>query len=254
MIVSDTDARAFTGADEGDSLLGMLQHGVERAVRQFVGWELERATYTRYYPRSDPGGDTDPFVVGQGSIASLGGLSEVLQLDHMYVLNSDLSVYEQSEAYYGQGSDADWSSNQLTKGESWVLDTADGQVSESGQLIRLDGTWPKQRGSVKVTYTAGFTASELLGTKSGVESYTDASDIRMAVLLALGKAYSQAKMHQHSGDPKRPSGLITSESITGYSYSLHPEVAAMMSGLADSLPLECHRLLHKYKRYANPLG
>lgn len=254
MIVSDADAHAFTGADEGDSLLGFVHLGIERAVTRFVGWKMERATYTRYYPRSDPGGDADPFVLGQGTVAALGGLSDVLVLDHCYVLNADMSIFEQSEAYYGQGDDADWSANQLTRGESWVLDTADGYVSESGMVIRLDGTWPKQRGSVKAIYRAGFTASELLGTKSGAESYTDASDVRLAVLLALGKAYGQAKTHQYNKDAKRPGVLITSESITGYSYGMHPEVAAMLAGLTGALPLESMRLLQSYKRYGNPLG
>lgn len=252
MIVTDTDVRTFCGAPESDSaLLAMIHAPVEADVKRFLGWDPERATVTRYFPKGEFGGKPHPFVGAFGVVKQSGGTGEVLALDHKYVLNdSSLVVYECSGSYAGQHADTSW--ELLTKGTQYALEidednTANGdRVSRSGHLLRLDADWPRSQGSVKVTYTAGFTANEFLGTVSG-EDYTDASDIRYAVLQAVGRAYNQAKMHQYQQNSGRPGGLVTGESIQGYSYSMEGGAAVQMAGMAMALPVEVQERLTRYR-------
>ena len=255
-IVSLADARAFCGAPEGDAVLGMIQKGVEKDIAQFIGWEVERASYTRFYPKGDVGGKDDYFVAQFGSIPRVGGTSDALCLDHKYVLlNSTLRVYEYSGAYYGQVSETNWANNELTRGTHYALEMdGDQNVSRSGILLRLGADWPRGRGGVKVEYMAGFTATELNGNMNGEADHTDASDIRLATLQALGRAFNQAKMHQYNQKTGRVGGLVTSESIGGYSYSMEGGSAVAMAGMGQILPVEVQHRLWKYSnRYSDML-
>jgi hypothetical protein len=231
----------------------MIHKAVEKDVAQFLGWEVERATYTRYFPKGDVGGKDDYFVGQFGSIPRVGGTTDALCLDHKYVLlNSTLRVYEYSGAYYGQVSETNWASNELTRGTHYALEMdGDEYVSRSGILIRLGADWPRSRGGVKVSYMAGFTATEFTGAMNGEADHTNASDIRYSVLQALGRAYSQAKMHQYSQKTGRVGGLVTSESIGGYSYSMDGGAAVAMAGMGQTLPVEVQHRLMKYRRFGD---
>ena len=254
MIVSETDARAFCGAADGDAVLAAIHRPVEKSVANFLRWPPERATYTLFFPRNESGGDEDYFVQEYGSVPRVGGTSDILQLDHKFVLMDGLSVNEYSGIYFGQVSGLNWGDGLLTRGTNYVLETADGQVSESGCLVRLSASWPRRRGSIRVIYAAGFTSTELLGTKTGSEDYTDASDIRYATLLALQAAYNEAKSHRFDQASGRPGGAVTSESIQGYSFGFHSEVAAMLTGVIQELPLKSQLLLQRYRLYGSVLG
>ncbi len=255
-IVSDADASTFLGIAPGDPLMALVHRGVEKDVIQFLGWNPARGTYTRYLPKSEGGGRDDYFVGAYGVIPRAGGATELLALEHKYVLNSGIEVQEGPDGNFGQRSDAVWTN--LTKGTHFILQIDEeegvngGLVSRSGTLVRIGTEWPKSRGSVKATYTAGFTVTELDGTLSGASDYTDASDLRLAVLQALGRAYNQAKMHQAQASG-RSGGLATSESIDGYSYSLDGSTAQMNLGLVQPLPLEVQLRLQRYRRYGGLL-
>jgi hypothetical protein len=259
MLVTDVDARTFCGIPEGDPVLPLIHRSIEKDIEQFLGWNPERRAYTRTYPKGEPGGRDDYFVGAYGVIPRAGGTTDVLQLDHKYVLDDGiLNVQECAGAYYGKAPGTTWQT--LTKGQDFVLEVDQdessdgGHVSRSGHLIRMGTEWPKSRGSVKVTYTAGFTATELSGIMGGEADYTNASDIKLAVLQSIGRAYNQAKMHQYSQATGRPGGLVSSESIDGYSYSLDGAVAQATMGLGMTLPPEVQARLQKYRKYGSLLG
>jgi len=258
VIVTETEARAFCGAPEGDPVLTMIHRGVENDITQFLGWKPERQTHTRTFPHSEFGGRDDYFVGSFGVVPRAGGVTDVLALDHKYVLNDGtLYVQESAGAYFGQTTNTTWQT--LTKGSHYAIEVDEdessdgGHVSRSGTLLRIGTEWPKSRGSVRVTYNAGFTATELDGSLSGEADYTDASAIKYSVMQALGRAFNQAKMHQYTQQTGRPGGLATSESISGYSYSLDGASAQMTVGLGMVLPVEVMQRLQKFRKYGSLL-
>ncbi len=245
-ILDNESARAFLDVDADEHLVPFLRPMVERAVEQCVGWEIEQATYTRYYPKSERGGGNVPYFPGTfGGQPQVGGQTYCIFLDHKFVRTTSLQVWEKSGAYFGQAETFD-DDSELTIGTHFVLDM-DGSstVSESGCLRRLSAYWPTAVGSVKVTYKAGFSATELKGSAST----WDASDLRYATLLTLQQAYNQLKTHQKDADTGKR-GLITAETIEGYSYQLDPGVAATLQGMQVEVPPAARRILDKYRRYS----
>ncbi len=238
--------RALLGVDADDPLVPFLRPMVERAVEQVVGWEIEQASHTRYYPKTEKGGESEPYFPGVfGGQPQIGGQTYCIFLDHKFVRTTNLEVWEKSGAYFGQAATFD-ADSKLTIGTHYVLDM-DGSdaVSESGCLRRLSAYWPTTPGSVKVTYTAGFSSTELKGSAST----WDASDLRYATLMTLQQAYNQVMTHQRDADTGRR-GLITAESIEGYSYQLDRGVAATLQGMQVEVPPAARRILDKYRRYS----
>lgn len=245
-IVSDLEARSYVGVDSDDTLLPVIRPLVEKAVRNFVGWDLEQAEYTRYYPKTEKGGADDVFVGGFGVVSGTGGRTQKLQLDHKYALLADLEVREHSGANFGQTHVFD-DDDLLTLGTQYILVCDDGVVSKTGHVTRLAAYWPKGAGSVQVVYTAGFTPEEFEG-RSGS---TDASEIRYAVLDELQRAYQEARNYQQSSSRATVGGPIMSESVPGYSYTLAllPSAATALFGRIRPLSLQTMHRLQKFRRW-----
>lgn len=246
-ILDNETARTFLGVDADEHLVPFLRPMVERAVEQCVGWSIEQATYTRYYPKGERGGANVPYFPGPfGGQPQVGGQTHCIFLDHKFVRSASLQAWEKSGAYYGQAETFD-DDSELTLGTHFVLDM-DGSdaVSESGCLRRLGACWPTDPGSVKATYKAGFTSQELKGSSGAA---WDASDLRYAALLTLQQAFNQLKTHQKDEATGRR-GLIIAESIEGYSYQLDPRIAATLQGMVVEVPPAARNLLNKYRRYS----
>jgi len=254
-IISDAEARDFLGIDSDDAILPYIRRPIEKAVKAFLRWNPERHTVTKYYPKGQVGGEYSNWPGenvaggeetwpkrGSGIVNTVGGLSTVLQLDDKFVIPSGLTVYETAGAYMGQVSSS-WTL--LTLGTHYWLDLDDANFCETGHLVRLNASWPKQPGSVKVTYSAGFTAAQLAGTDSDY----DASDIRLATFIAVQKAYNEIKTNRPNTSTGRAAGPIVSETIDGYSYTLAQSSAVAQFGFAQALPLASKKLLQRYRSY-----
>jgi hypothetical protein len=243
VIATSHEVHGFLGTDTDDPLVSLVHAPIERAINQHVGWEVEQASYTKYYPKTERGGDSSYFPGGFGGIAKAGGTSRILMLDHKYVIPTGLQVWEYSGANFGESASFG-ADSLLTSGEHYVLDLDDANVSKTGHLKRLGADWPKSRGSVKVTYTAGFTAAELAGRSGN----TNASDIKYAVLLAILKAYNQVQA-QRKKTATGTAGVITGETIDGYSYRLDPGATQLLTAMTNTLPLEVQQRLSPYRRF-----
>lgn len=248
-IVSDTDARDALNLDSTDTLLPVVRTLAERACIDFLGYDPTRpsSNYTRYYPHAEVGGHQIATFPGSfGSVGSVGGRSEVMYLEHKYVLASGFQVWESAGSYMGQYSDADWT--ELTLGTQYALDLYDDNVSRSGKVIRLGASaWPKQVGSVKVSYKAGFTATEFSGALSAATDYTDARAVRLAVFQAIAKLYNEMKGQQKSSSGHAAGAIISERTPGGYQYTLASSAVALKT-LGFGLPPEVKELLFPYKR------
>lgn len=118
-----------------------------------------------------------------------------------------------------------------------ILDSAGRKVCGDG-IIRSAGLWPSAAGSVKITYAAGYTASELAGT----DSVLDASPIRDSIIDEAVRKFKKAAVRL-KGVRGHSSGPLTSENLGDYSYSLDGGyLSAMMGYSASVLPETALRL------------
>ena len=222
------------------AVVAALYPWVERLVNKAVGWDLEQATHTEYYPKTERGGEYDAFTQMEG------GRSDVLALLHKWVRPSGLVVYEQVGAYAGQVAGAFGSDTVLTLGSDYILELDTDNVCKSGHVRRLGRRWPKQIGSVKVTYTAGFTAAEFAGTAS---TGIDASDLVYGVNLSCLKAYVQI-MAQQPGANGGASGVIVEERVGEYMHKFDSFTQGQLVGMKFTVPVEAAEIFFRYKSYS----
>lgn len=242
-IVSDTDACQILGLDATDVLLPLVRGPAEDACKDYLGWDPERSAKTEYYARTERGGESFYWLGEWGSHSSIGGRTDVQPLKRPWVLASGLQVWEFSGAWMGQSDDTDW--ELLTLGDEYYLDLDDDNVSESGHLIRLGAEWPKQRGSVKVTYTAGFTPTELNGAMTEDTDYTRASAIRLAVMETIAKAYNEMKAQQKN--PRtHAAGVLVGERVPDYGYTADGPATRLQQGMLIDVPPSAQRKLDRY--------
>lgn len=243
-IVTNEECESWLDIDSDDFLVPTIRPAVESAIHKYLRWHCVRATYTKFFPKTERGGERAPFNSWGGQPAT-GGLSRVLMLDHKWVIPSGLVVQEDTTGYMGQNPDADYTT--LTLGTEYYLDLDDANVSKTGHLIRIGRTWPKPRGSIKVTYTAGFTTDEFHGD---AEINSDADPIRMAALLGVQKAYTQVLTNRPAkAGSTKPSGPLISESVPDYSYRKDSSATLMLASMTVTLPQEAKDKLEPYRRY-----
>lgn len=253
-IIAVSDALVFLGkagsaTDAERGLLGMLIPLAEGALKRFVGYEsIEQATYTEFYPDADQlgVGDQDTLDIAGGRIV-VGGQSDnsVIPLIQLPV-RSIGSVYEDAAAFGGQGSSDFAAATLLTSGTDYYIDAQQSGLSWTGFLRRINSTWPRRRRTVKVTYTAGFTAAELDGTAT---AGINAQALKFAAILAVVGAFKTAQAYQ--GAATGGGGPLQSESIStsGHSVTYATQATALVSGMLTELPPEAQRLAQPFRRY-----
>jgi hypothetical protein len=85
-------------------------------------------------------------------------------------VRSVASLYEDSSAYAGDGSSDFAAGSLLTEGTNFWVDWDKSGICRSGRIVRIGSAWPRRKGTVKATLTAGYTANELTtGIASGIK-------------------------------------------------------------------------------------
>jgi hypothetical protein len=197
--------------------------GAEGSIKRFLRYDPTQRTRTEYYPQSDfARGSREVVWEVEGTTAVQRRLSEAstdeLQLKHIPIRSiSDLRI--DYDGRHGQASGAFGSDSQKTEGvDFWASydgwDSADADMCRDG-ILRSFGLWPITPGSVRVTYTAGYTEDELRGE----DTVVDASPIWEAILdetvRRVRKRYASMKTTRGF-----LAGVIQSENLGDYSYSL----------------------------------
>lgn len=166
----DLDIRPYfgvTACDENADLLKLAKNFAESYARKFVGHGIIQTTYTNEYQRRfQIGGDVhyemvqmvgDTVYSGRET-SSLDG--HILQLDNGFV-RSITDLREDANAYFGQGTSDFGASTALTEGTDFNLEMKDDNFSKTGRVIRINRDWSSKPGTVRITYSAGLTSSEL---------------------------------------------------------------------------------------------
>jgi len=139
-----------------------------------------------------------------------------------------------------------------TVGSQWYQDLIAAGNNATGHLFSIAG-WPREPGSVKVTYSAGYSPDELRGraTVGAVDGAVplDASPIFKAALLTLVKSFKTFVANANQARVGMAAGPLSSERLGAYSYTIDSTLISRMSGMQISVPPEALEDLQPFIHY-----
>ena len=146
-----------------------LAPNAEIAVKEYLGYDVEQATYTEYYPITDqrvPSASLDTVYAWNDSYDAnmttliMDPISEIFV--KQYPLRSIASIYQNPAAWITDPVNGDWSSQWLVApGTGWTVDWDEpGPVPQPGPSA-VAAAGPHRADRCRSTYTAGFTQPEL---------------------------------------------------------------------------------------------
>lgn len=251
-IVSNADCLTRLGVSALNALnvalLDQLIPRIERAVQDFVGYDVAQSTYTEYLPDDDLVLPNDQLVEGyegstRGAVPILrSGLGPLPLMTSRIPVRSVTSLYENLAAQDTAG--GSWvAGDLLTEGANFFVDWDESGICWSGKLFRQHGSWPWSRRTVKITYVHGFSSSELLtNTRWGTA-------FREACFDTLLQAWTQMKMFQaRVATTGQGVGPIVSERFEDWAVTYSEALLKQVGSFAISLPKSAKTQLRPYVR------
>ena len=180
-----------------DMQIGFLIQMASDWIQEAIGRQLEQRSVTEYY-------------VGTGT-------SQLCLKRRPIRLSPTPRVWVNTDGYFDSGGDGFPSTDELTFGTDFALniDQDDGTSSRSGTLVRIRGVWPRAivrraglltpsfnanaaMGSIKVTYTGGYTIDNL---PSQLRMACDLLVARLLTILPLGVEQSSESWQGRTVSP-----------------------------------------------------
>lgn len=228
-------------------VLGVLMASVDRLFADFLGYSVSSATRTEYYPPRVNLNQRDGLVEGyerSGNkvvpIDRYRNERRIIMLRHLPV-TAVVSVYENPDAQNSDPPDFP-ASTILTAGTDYRLDTEDGSVSKTGFLVRQTGPWSSAERCVKVTYTAGYTETDL------GDAY---ANFKHAFLTQVQIAFNAVKLHRMNANSLGGMpGVLASESLGDWSASYDTATNAKLYGLQNRLAPGVANMLENYVNWS----
>ena len=232
----------LTSATEAQrALAAQALAAAQGAVRRHLKYDPVSASRTEYYPQGQirPQGEGSVWEADDNEAylrARAGSSGDELQVRHIPVRATpaiDLRIDYDGRS--GTKADAFNAETQKDEGTDYwpnydMIDSAGVSVCNDG-LIRSHGLWPAEPGSVKIVYTAGYSAAELRGQ----ENVLDASPILHATIEEASRRFKKATVTGYRTGTGFLPGIVTSESLGDYSYSIDASLAAKLFGSAWDL-------------------
>jgi len=117
-------------------------------------------------------------------------------------------------------------------------------------IIRSEGRWPNQPGSVKITYMSGYTQDEFRGNGGNIDAFPIYETVISEAVRRVKKISTRAK-RVGAGLTVGP---LTSENLGDYSYSADGAVLGKLVGTDDDLMYESVLKLNEYINYGAMLA
>lgn len=219
----------------------------DQAVKLFCGVTLEQQSWTHYLPHQDyfytQNGD---FVDVVNNRVALYGFSDTRDLFLPETpVRSIGSIYADLSALAGQGPSDFGPSTLLVQGTDFYLDRDSDDISMSGIVKRWINVWPARQRSVKVTYTAGYTASEFTGD-TPVSFRPSPTMIRHAAIITAVQHINTA-LSFSPGQGIGGQGGIVSERLGDAQFS-YSDAAARLMSMQVEIPPMAQRMLQPFVR------
>lgn len=198
----------------------------EAAVRRCLRYDPVKTSRTEFYPLRDfSRGSREAVWEATSTEAYIRRLSEAstneLLVLHVPVRSSpaiDLRIDYDGRGGTRSGSFAT-STKKVEGTDFWpnydMVDSDGNSVCRDG-IIRSEGRWPVNAGSIKIVYTAGYSAEEL----HGQDSVIDASPILDAVVVEASRRAKSVFLNKKSTRVGWTAGAFSSENLGDYSYSV----------------------------------
>lgn len=249
-IATLSEARSWLGISSSYTaddtfILNILLAAVDRIFADFLGFSVSEATRTEYYPPRVNLTQRDALVDGY----ERSGTNKVIPVDryrnerrvvmlrHLPVTEI-VSVYEDPDAW---NTDPPTFATLLTAGDDYSLDIDQNDASQTGFLVRNTGPWTAGERCVKVTYTAGYTASQL------GDAY---AQLKYAYLMQIQVSYNTVIMHRMNSSIGQGTGVIASESLGDWSASYDTATNATLYGMQNRLAPAVVAILEDYLNFS----
>jgi len=213
----------------------------EAAVIKHLKYDPVKRSRVEYYPQAAIAGENGPGVweadansayIRQAST----GATDLLQIRHLPI-RSDVSIDLRIDydGRFGANASAFGSSTQKAEGTDY-WPSYDGVDDDGNKLcrdgiVRSIGMWPVSPGSVKITYTAGYTSAEFRGEKSLV----DATLIWEAVVDEAVRRANKVFAYKKNTKVGFMTGPMKSEELGDYSYTVDTSVMRTLIGSVNDL-------------------
>lgn len=221
------------------ALLNIVGPEAEKAVQEFVGYDIEEATQTEYLPERDMLPAAEPLisrwdVAGGRAVALQGSGQARLTVTHL-PLRSVTTLHENPDAQATAGGSWD-ASHLLTEGTDYAIDFCKPGICTNGVIYRRVGVWSTVRRSIKVVYVGGYTVAELAadGRFSVFRSSAAAAAIKTFLEFKANRAGAGG-----SGGP------VQSESLDGWSIT-YAAAIEQLTGMQVELPAMVKQKLSGY--------
>lgn len=223
-------------------------------IRDFVGFQIDQATFTEWYPDrqihplhnalvddADRGADLYDVSGNQVVQYGTGGNNQAFAVRNL-PLRSITFLWENanaSDTVPPTFSDE----HKLTEGQHYVVDYSQSGLSWTGLIFRKSGSWPFQGSHrpIQVQYVAGFTEAEIKAQFPMA---------RWALMITLRKLISEAKANEENELTGAAGGPITAEHLDSWGANYDTTSMARNLGLSETLPVGAKKALEPYVNYA----
>ena len=263
-IVDIDDVKAIMGLSDSitSSELVIIVQSItkaEAAVRRYLKYDPVQAERTEYYPQSNfarnsPGvweANDNSAYIRQFNDAS----STELQVKHIPIRsNSAMDLRINYDGRSGTQSGVFSSSDLKTEGTdywpNYDSNDDDGNAICRDGIIRSNGLWPSQAGSVKIVYTAGYSSGEFQGNSSTVDAVPIWEVVLDETVRRAKKVFAQMK----SSSVGWVAGPMISENLGSYSYSLDSASVSKLVGPSADLTTDSKERLADFVNWGYSLG
>lgn len=223
-------------------------------IKKYLRYDPVRGTRTEFYPQMD---------YSQGAREAIWEVSETeayqrflseastntLFVKHLPI-RSITSLYIDYDARNGSRSGAFAAGSLKVEGtDFWPnydgIDSSGNKICCDG-VIRSMGRWPTVAGSVKITYVAGYSTSEL----DGSDSVINASPIKDAAIVEAALRARKVFITSKNSRVGHLPGPLTSENLGDYSYTADSSsIAKLFGASAGSLLYETQQRLQEFVNF-----
>lgn len=244
--------------DEERAIVNASIRRAEGAVRRFIQYDPKQLTRTEFYPQQDLAmnntsivWEVNERVAYQRHLAT--GTTMELLIRHIPIRRIT-SLYIDYDGRAGTRSGAFGSETLKVEGtDYWPnfdgVDDDGNSLCRDG-IIRSEGLWPVTPGTVKIVYVAGYSQKEFHGQSSII----DATPILEAIVNEAVRRAKGILVKKKQKGAGFVAGLITSESLGDYSYSIDGASANRLSGSQWDLSGDSKERLNDFVNWGYSIG